>query len=99
VIKAQRNSIADLTNQFSLVVVPVISSDRVLNDCMETLVQKLRARTSLLSIAEVSDLLGFHPVTLRDWARDGRLPGVRIGSAWRFDPLEIARWLEARRTG
>ena len=60
---------------------------------METLVQKLRARTGLLNMAEVSDLLGFHPVTLRDWAREGRLPTVRIGSAWRFDPVELAMWV------
>jgi excisionase family DNA binding protein len=66
---------------------------------METLVQKLRARTGLLTIAEVSHLLAIHPVTLRDWVRGGRIPGVRIGSVWRFDPTEIAGWLEARRMG
>jgi hypothetical protein len=33
---------------------------------METLVQKLRARTGLLTIAEVAKLLSFHPGTLRD---------------------------------
>jgi excisionase family DNA binding protein len=66
---------------------------------MDTLVQKLRARMGLLTIAEVSELLSFHPVTLRDWAREGRLPAVRIGSAWRFDPVELAGWVEARRMG
>jgi excisionase family DNA binding protein len=64
---------------------------------VETLVQKLLARTGLLTIAEVSDLLGFHEVTLRNWVRAGKLPAVRIGSVWRFDPVEIAVWLEARR--
>jgi RND family efflux transporter MFP subunit len=32
---------------------------------VETLIEKLRARTGLLTIEEVSELLGFHPVTLR----------------------------------
>lgn len=40
---------------------------------METLLHKLHARTGLLSIAEVSDLLGFHEVTLRNWVRAGGL--------------------------
>jgi len=64
---------------------------------METLVEKLRARTGLLTIAEVSDLLGFHPVTLRDWARAGRIPALLIAGHWRFDPLELASWIETRR--
>jgi excisionase family DNA binding protein len=64
---------------------------------METLVQKLRVRTGLLTIAEVSDLLGFHQVTLRNWVRAGKLPAVRIAGQWRFDPAELAGWLEARR--
>jgi excisionase family DNA binding protein len=66
---------------------------------METLVQKLRARTGLLTIAEVSKLLSFHPVTLRDWAREGRLPAVRIGGVWRVDAASLASWLEARKMG
>jgi excisionase family DNA binding protein len=64
---------------------------------VETLVQKLRARTGLLSIAEVSGLLGFHEVTLRNWVRAGRLPAVRIAGQWRFDPAELAMWVEARK--
>jgi excisionase family DNA binding protein len=64
---------------------------------METLVQKLRARTGLLTIAEVSKLLSFHPVTLRDWAHEGGLPALLIAGQWRFDPAELAGWVEARR--
>jgi excisionase family DNA binding protein len=66
---------------------------------MQTLVQKLQSCTGLLTIAEVSDLLGFHPVTLRDWARAGRLPAFQMAGQWRFDPAELAAWVEARRMG
>jgi excisionase family DNA binding protein len=66
---------------------------------MDTLLQSLRARTSLLTIADVSKLLSFHPVTLRDWARVGRLPGMLMAGQWRFDPAELAAWVEARRMG
>ena len=53
---------------------------------------------NLMSIAEASEFLGFHPVTLRDWARAGRLPAMRIGGRWRLDPRSLAAWLEARKT-
>ena len=66
---------------------------------MESLVHKLQARPGLLSIAEVSQLLGFHPVTLRDWARAGRLPAFQMAGQWRFDPVKLAEWVEARRMG
>jgi excisionase family DNA binding protein len=66
---------------------------------LETLVQNLRARTGLLTIAQVSDLLGFHEVTLRNWVRAGKLPAVRIAGQWRFDPAELAGWVEVRRMG
>jgi excisionase family DNA binding protein len=66
---------------------------------MDTLVQKLRCRNGLLTIAEVSSLLSFHPVTLRDWAREGRLPALLIAGQWRFDPAELAGWVAARRMG
>lgn len=65
---------------------------------MDILVQTLRARTALLTITEISDLLGFHEVTLRNWVRAGKLPAVRIAGQWRFDPAELAGWVEARRT-
>lgn len=53
--------------------------------------------TGILTFAEVSVLLGFHEGTLRDWARTGRLPALRIAGAWRFDAAEIAAWVEVRR--
>lgn len=66
---------------------------------METLVQKLRARTGMLTINEVAELLAFYPVTIRDWVRAGKLPAVRIAGQWRFDPAELAGWVEAKRFG
>jgi excisionase family DNA binding protein len=48
----------------------------------------------MLTCAEVSELLGFQEGTLRDWARDGRLPVMRIAGAWRFDPADLAAWLK-----
>jgi excisionase family DNA binding protein len=38
-----------------------------------------------LSVADVAAELGMHPSTVRKWANDGLLPGMRIGRRqWRF---------------
>jgi excisionase family DNA binding protein len=66
---------------------------------MDTLVQNLRTRSGLLTIAEVSDLLGFYEVTLRNWVRAGKVPAARIAGQWRIDPPELAGWMEASRFG
>ena len=38
-----------------------------------------------VSVADVAAELGMHPSTVRKWANDGLLPGMRIGRRqWRF---------------
>ena len=60
--------------------------------------QTLSSGHGLMTIADASEFLGFHPVTLRKWARSGRLPVIRIASRWRLDPRSLAAWLEAGKT-
>jgi excisionase family DNA binding protein len=44
-----------------------------------------RANDEWLSVADVAAELGMHPSTVRKWANDGLLPGMRIGRRqWRF---------------
>jgi excisionase family DNA binding protein len=54
--------------------------------------------SALLTARQLADMLGLSPATvLRRW-RTGELPGYRLASnVVRFDPDEIAQWLEARR--
>jgi len=50
-----------------------------------------------LSVADVAAELGMHPSTVRKWANDGLLPGVRIGRRqWRFRRSAL-RELESER--
>lgn len=53
----------------------------------------------LLTVYEVADLLG----KSREWvyrqADVGNLPVIRVGRSIRFDPTEIAAWLDERREG
>jgi excisionase family DNA binding protein len=52
---------------------------------------------ALLNAREVAALLGFDVITVRDMARRGKLPAFKIAGQWRFDPGEIADWVEAQR--
>jgi excisionase family DNA binding protein len=52
----------------------------------------------LLTAAQVSELLGgIPPKTILQYARDGRLPCLRIGKHVRFIRSEIDRTLDAQR--
>ncbi len=56
-------------------------------------------REEVLTASEVAQLLGFHQVTLYSWARRGKIPNYKIGSAIRFRKSELERWLQERRRG
>ena len=64
-----------------------------------SLVDKLRDRIALLSLTELAGILGVHRMTLYGWTKEGKVPAVRVGSRWKYDPAQIAGWYEARETG
>lgn len=45
--------------------------------------------SALLTATEVGQRLRLHPKTVVRLARDGRLPAVKIGAAWRFQPGQL----------
>jgi excisionase family DNA binding protein len=49
-------------------------------------------QAALLTPAEAAERLRLHPKTVVRMARDGRLPAVKVGTAWRFrtDQLDVA---------
>jgi excisionase family DNA binding protein len=47
----------------------------------------------LLTVKEVGDLLQVHPGTLCKLAREGKIPGFRVGTEWRFRKDVIRRWM------
>jgi excisionase family DNA binding protein len=54
----------------------------------------------LMTAREVSEVVGHSPATVLRWAREGKLPAVRLPSnAIRFVPEEFERWMRARSTG
>ncbi|WP_333648960.1 helix-turn-helix domain-containing protein [Candidatus Binatus sp.] len=46
----------------------------------------------ILTILELSAHLRVHPTTIYRLLREGRIPGFRVGSAWRFSRRAIEIW-------
>lgn len=47
---------------------------------------------SVLTAEEIAEFLRVHPYTVKRLAREGKLPGFKVGGQWRFDALEIDKW-------
>jgi excisionase family DNA binding protein len=50
----------------------------------------------ILTVEEAAALLSFQPDTVREYAREGKLPAVKIGRAWRFVWADLMGWLRAQ---
>ena len=63
------------------------------------LIDRLRERSSFLTTKEVMELLQLRRNTLCHWVRAGRLPAIRSGTGYLYDPHRLADWLDQRTTG
>jgi excisionase family DNA binding protein len=61
-----------------------------------TIVEQIAARTSALTLNEFADTMQIDYNTAYDMWRDGRLPGMKVGSSIRLDPAITAEWLRQR---
>jgi excisionase family DNA binding protein len=48
---------------------------------------------SLMTLQQASEFLQIDPDTLRALTRRGRVPAVKIGRQWRFDPGLLREWI------
>ena len=48
----------------------------------------------LMTVKEAAAYLKLNPVTVREWARSGRIPAFKIGRDWRFDRDRLDLWLK-----
>lgn len=53
----------------------------------------------IFTIKELSEHLRVHPTTIYRLLRQGRLPGFRVGSNWRFNRTTIEQWEIAQVAG
>lgn len=54
---------------------------------------------SILTIKELSLYLKLAEKTAYRLASDGKIPGFKVGGAWRFRKLDIDQWIEDKKTG
>lgn len=50
-----------------------------------------------MNVREAAALLHVHPETLRHWARNGRIPSLKVESQIRFVPSEVEEFIECRK--
>jgi excisionase family DNA binding protein len=55
--------------------------------------------TRLLTVKELSDYLRVHPSTIYRLLKRGDLPGIKLGSDWRFSVEAIDRWRRVQNDG
>ncbi|OGW76099.1 MAG: DNA-binding protein [Omnitrophica bacterium RBG_13_46_9] len=51
------------------------------------------AKPSLMTIDELAKYLRMKKVTIYKHAQEGKLPGFKVGSAWRFKKSTIDKWI------
>jgi excisionase family DNA binding protein len=60
------------------------------------LIERLKNKTGALRVSEVAELFGVTPQHIYKMAANGRIPSFRISGAIRFDPDEVAAWLQQK---
>lgn len=51
----------------------------------------------IVTLQELSEYLKIAEKTLYSYAQKGLVPGIKIGSSWRFRKADIEKWLEKQR--
>ncbi len=57
--------------------------------------KEIQALPEVMTLDEASKLLRVHPQTVKALARAGRIPGKKIGRAWRFSKKALLDYLRA----
>jgi excisionase family DNA binding protein len=47
----------------------------------------------IMTVDETAHFLRIHPETLREKARQGKIPALKVGRAWRFQRERLEQWL------
>lgn len=55
------------------------------------------ADKDVLTAEEAAEFLQFSAYTVRELAREGKLPGRKVGKEWRFSRAALLEWLKGDR--
>jgi excisionase family DNA binding protein len=61
-----------------------------------TLIEQLRSKKKALTVEELAELLGIAVRTLYKEVEDDHIPFFRVRTSIRFDPHQVADWLETK---
>ena len=50
----------------------------------------------ILTVEQVAELLHLHPMTIYRLAKEGKLPGFKVGGRWRFRKDAMETWMVDR---
>jgi len=50
----------------------------------------------ILDTESAAALLRMEPRTIKEWARDGKLPATKVGRRWLYSRAQLMRWIEGR---
>lgn len=50
-----------------------------------------------MTIREVAEYLRLNEKTTYRYASEGKIPGFKVGGAWRFRKLDIDQWIEDKK--
>ena len=53
--------------------------------------------SGLMTLVEVAEYLKIAQRTAYGWVKDGKLPGFKIGGAWRFDRTDMEKWVDEQK--
>ena len=56
-------------------------------------------QNDLMALPELARYLKVASRTVYLWAQQGKIPGFKLGSSWRFRRTEIDHWMESQRFG
>lgn len=61
-----------------------------------SMVAEIRSKKKPLTVKQLADIIPFSIFTIYQWAKENKIPNMRIGSKVLFDPQQTAEWLKER---
>jgi excisionase family DNA binding protein len=47
-----------------------------------------------MTVKEIAEYLGVHPMTIYKYVQDGKIPAFKIGASWRIRRDSIKKWMD-----
>jgi excisionase family DNA binding protein len=66
------------------------------SDKPQSISQQIRSCPTALTVDDVATFLNLAKKTVYAMSSAGRMPSIKIGSVLRFDPVDLADWIDGR---